>query len=190
MKNYGFYFFAAVIINLYGSEIIYNQERNTIEIVHEIEVVDVAYIDALGSSQGSLIFTPPAPYDTATFTILAPRQVALGQEFTIYYTMYADGKSNIPFWADLIPDGIQESMTGLHYVRHTMPTLGKFDHKAASTMHKGGKGKWLFTDGIRAQTMHELSVTLCARKKGMKKFISVIATNPPSYMPLAFAISE
>jgi hypothetical protein len=119
-----------------------------------------------------------------TFTVTVPRQVVVGQEFTIYFTVQATRATNIPFWADLIPDSSQEGANDIEYISAMVPTTGQYDPRATSIVHKGGKAKWIFKNGLPADSIQKLAVTCRATQEGTKKYTTCIATNPPSFFTI------
>ncbi len=164
-----------------GINVIYNEQNNKIEIVHEFDVVQSQDAQV---QDGLSVFTPAYPYNTVTFGITAPSQVVLGQEFTIYFTVQSMRASNIPFWADLIPDPSQDGGNGVEYISSTAPTTGEYDLKASSILRKGGKTKWSFKKGLPANSIQKLAITFRATKEGTKKYTTFIATNPPSFFAM------
>lgn len=87
-------------------------------------------------------YTPPAPYNNATFTITAPVKVCVGQIFTIDYAIQVSQFTFISYWSDLVPDLSQNTNAKLIDVSN--PTIGTFNAGNSSLAKKGGRGLWTF----------------------------------------------
>jgi hypothetical protein len=127
--------------------------------------------------------TPPAPYNTMTFTITAPVKVCVGQTFAIDYAIDVSKFTHISYWADLIPDDVQGLPIKLIEVIH--PTIGIFNSDDVSVAQKGGRGMWVVPKGLPGSTVQHLKILVQAIAPGLIKFASVVATNPPFYIGTA-----
>ncbi len=168
-----------------ATKVNYNQSRNEVEIMHEFEVKESLLRNDDGLLYNTCVLVPPAPADKVKFVITAPRTVYVGQQFNVYFSIHADSKVNIPFWADLIPDAMQASAQGLKYIGHNNPTMGAFDTMVNSMAHKGGKGQWNLNGILNARNVVHMCVTLQATTPGRKKYSTLIATNPPALLTMA-----
>lgn len=168
-----------------ATKVNYNQSRNEVEIMQEFEVKESLLRNDDGLLYNTCVLVPPAPADKVKFVITAPRTVYVGQQFNVYFSIHADAKVNIPFWADLIPDIMQASAQGLKYIGHNSPTMGEFDTTVNSMAHKGGKGQWNLNGILNARNVVHMCVTLQATTPGRKKYSTIIATNPPALITVA-----
>lgn len=165
----------SIVTLSFAATIQYNKSNNSIEILNEITIQE----NSKPHDRTLIIITPEVPYNNVTFVISMPTMVQVNQPFVIEYTLKVNKASNIPFWADLIPDPAQLSARGLSLINVIDPSIGTFDPNAPSVAHKGGKGIWHFPQGLPARSVHHLTVTLKATTAGAKQFITMLATNPP-----------
>lgn len=168
-----------------ATKVNYNQSRNEVEIMHEFDVKESLLRNDDGLLYNTCVLVPPAPADKVKFVITAPRTVYVGQKFNVYFSIHADSKVNIPFWADLIPDEMQASAQGLKYISHNNPTMGEFAKMVNSMAYKGGKGQWNLNGILNARNVVHMSVTLQATTPGRKKYSTLVATNPPALLTMA-----
>lgn len=166
----------------------YNKETNSLEFITTVEVTKSSDIQI---SNATLVFTPVPPYDGLTMVITAPKKVCLGQEFEIDFAIQSSSNIYLSFWADLIPDPLQNSASGLAYIAHDGPTIGTFTTDSNSVAYAGGCGSWNFSEALEAHSNNHLRVTLKAGKAGVASYKTIVATNPPAYVgPVAITVTN
>lgn len=163
----------------------YNPETNSIDIALTIE--DLQKIDNPGRS--IFVYKPPTPYDAATFIINVPAQVLVNVPFIMDFTVKSQRFTNIPFWADLIPD--DKANPGIEILSIENKTDSPFDRTNSSVLKKGGKGKWIFSKGLQADSVYQLRIMAMATKKGTIQLSTFIPTNPPNmFGPIRFVMDS
>lgn len=168
---------------LIAVKINYNQEKNCLELIHELEVVEKS-VRADQTAQNTIIFVPKAPYQNVKFVITSPTKVCVGEQFDIYLSVQTKEEVAIPFWADLIPDSNQESTSGIKYLGNSTPSIGILNANAQSMLNNGGMGQWQFNSILPANSNQYVSISLQAVKPGKTTYSTLIATNPPSLFPI------
>lgn len=164
-----------------AADIRYDKDANTIELTQEIIVTDNV-TSCPDLSRHISVFTPPAPFNNATFVINIPALISVDVPFIVDYAIKVKKFVNIPFWSDLLPDSTRELTNGLRFMSYEGPTIGIFDLNAESFAKKGGKGSWIFPKGLCAHAVHHLRVRLKATSVGVKQYTTVLATNPPLFL--------
>lgn len=157
----------------------FNKEQNIVEFISDVEIINQKTNKDCNNC--CKVFTPLVPYDKVTCVVTAPNRVCVGQPFTIDFALNVRSATYISFWADLLPSSEQMIAQGLKLVSFKAPSVGIFDKDAESVANKGGRGIWRFEQGISAGTYH-ISFTFVAQSEGIKSFVSLLATNPPSYI--------
>ena len=163
----------------------YNAEKNIIELTHTLEVNAGPHVDNYIPT--TTIFTPAAPYNNVTCVITMPSHICVGQKFTIDYALKVRSFTHISFWADILPDS---GTSGLKYISSSVPAHGNLDISAESLLRNGGSGFWNFPQGLPTGSYH-VTLTLQAMSPGIKTYITVLATNPPSYIsPVSHIVAQ
>ena len=178
------FFEKILIILLYVMPIICRSyEPHSIKLDHEICIVqDRSLLNSIPTQSVSQ-FTPSAPYNNVTFTIMAPVKVCVGQIFTIDYTIQISKFTFISYWSDLVPDPSQGA--NIKLIEVSNPTIGIFNSDDASIAQKGGCGLWVFPKGLPGSSIQHVRVTVQATAPGLLKFATIAATNPPFYLGTA-----